>query len=270
MSPGSSLSLFADDMALYSSYCFICSLDDFSTVQCDISSMSLRITNNHLSLKPAKCHAMMLTHKKLPNQKKLLLPFSSKAHHTLMSTQLSTWKYSSRQIFPSHHTLLICTSKLGISLAWCTEDSTKMPILESYFSYTHSAALGVLLGSLGPLSCHGSWAAGENTEIWSKNWTSDYSNFLSSASIPTLSARRSRVRLSHIIKLMHEFHDVPIDHRAFHYRSRHDNSMAIRPFRCRSTQLLNSFFPSNCIPMELSTSKCSHPYFYNCIQTFYN
>ena len=41
-----------------------------------------------------------------------------------------------------------------------------------------------------------------------------------------------------------------------HYNNRSDNSMAIRPFQCRSTQFLNSFFPRttsqwNSLPMSV-------------------
>ena len=64
VSPGSSISLFADDMALY---CPICSTVNFSVVQYGISSISLWIRNNfYPCVQPAKCHAMVLTHKRPP------------------------------------------------------------------------------------------------------------------------------------------------------------------------------------------------------------
>ena len=63
VSSGSFLSLFADDMALYHT---IHSTADFSIVQCDISSLSVWIKKHFLSLQPAKCHAMVLTRKRLP------------------------------------------------------------------------------------------------------------------------------------------------------------------------------------------------------------
>ena len=47
-----------------------------------------------------------------------------------------------------------------------------------------------------------------------KDWSSDYSNLLTTAKIPTLSSRRSQARLTHMFKIMHEqtdFPDVPID-----------------------------------------------------------
>ena len=79
-----------------------------------------------------------------------------------------------------------------------------------------------------------------------KNWSSDYNALLSQANIPALTTRRSQARLSHLFKIMHDQTDfpyAPIVRRSFHYNSRFDNSMAIRPFRCHTMQFLNSFFP---------------------------
>ena len=60
VSAGSSLSLFADDIALYRP---ISNIADFSIIQCDISAIALWIRNNFLALQPSKCCAMLLTHK---------------------------------------------------------------------------------------------------------------------------------------------------------------------------------------------------------------
>ena len=79
-----------------------------------------------------------------------------------------------------------------------------------------------------------------------KNWSSDYNALLSQANIPALTTRCSQARLSHLFKIMHDqtdFPHAPIVQRSFHYNSRFDNSMAIRPFKSHTTQFLNSFFP---------------------------
>ena len=90
VSPGSSISLFADDMALYRP---ICSTVDFSVVQYDISSISLWIKNNFLSLQPAKCHAMMLTRKRPPQIGEAFPPhYMSKASNCPMSILSNTWE----------------------------------------------------------------------------------------------------------------------------------------------------------------------------------
>ena len=42
-----------------------------------------------------------------------------------------------------------------------------------------------------------------------KDWSSDYTNLLSAAKIPTLSSRRSQARLTHIFKIIHQLTDFP-------------------------------------------------------------
>ena len=59
VSPGSSLSLFVNVMPLYR---LICSLDDFSIVQCYISAISLWIRNNYLSLWTVKIWCTSVYH----------------------------------------------------------------------------------------------------------------------------------------------------------------------------------------------------------------
>lgn len=40
-----------------------------------------------------------------------------------------------------------------------------------------------------------------------------------------------------------DFPHVPIEIRVFNYNSRSNNTMAIKPIQCRTSQFLNSFFP---------------------------
>ena len=62
VSPGSTMSLFADDMALYRP---ISSATDYSILQCDISAIATWIKNNCLSLQPSKCCYMLISRKKV-------------------------------------------------------------------------------------------------------------------------------------------------------------------------------------------------------------
>ena len=92
-----------------------------------------------------------------------------------------------------------------------------------------------------------------------KDWSSDYSDLMITAKIPTLSSRHSQARLTHMFKIMHEqtdFPDVPIDCQTFHYHSRCDNSMAIKTVSVSIFTIPELLFPTNFISMELSTSKC--------------
>ena len=44
-----------------------------------------------------------------------------------------------------------------------------------------------------------------------KDWSSDYSDLLTTAKIPTLSSRHSQARLTHMFKIMHEQTDLLIN-----------------------------------------------------------
>ena len=60
ISPETSLSMYADDMAVYRP---IRTFNDYSLLQLDISVISAWINGNYLSLQPAKCCAMLITRK---------------------------------------------------------------------------------------------------------------------------------------------------------------------------------------------------------------
>ena len=61
ISPGSTLSLFADDMTLFRT---IVTVEDYWTLQCDVNALTTWINDNHLSLQPAKCCSMIISRKK--------------------------------------------------------------------------------------------------------------------------------------------------------------------------------------------------------------
>ena len=93
-----------------------------------------------------------------------------------------------------------------------------------------------------------------------KDWSSNYTTTYQLCHQGTL---RPGSLTFEIIHEQTDFSDVPIDQRISHYHSRFDNSMAIKPFQCRSSQFLNSFVPrTSIITVELSTNKCC----YSCIQ----
>ena len=263
VSPGSSLSLFTDDMALYRP---ICSTIDFLIVQYDISSVSSWIRNNFLFLQPAKCHAMMLTRRRLSQTEEAFptlyvegIPLSyvnSVKYLGILITSNLTWS--------QHISNLHLKARRLISMLYRKfyKNACSSTLLQLYISFIRphleycSAVWDPYLAKDVELL--------EKTQkfglkVCLKNWSSDYSCLLSTANIPTLAVRRSQARLSHMYKIMHEltdFPDVPIERRSFHYNSRSNNSMAIRPFQCRSTQFLNSYFPRttsqwNSLPMNV-------------------
>ena len=248
VSPGSSISLFADDMALYRP---ICSTVDFSVVQYDISSTSLWIKNNFLFLQPAKYHAMMLTRKR-PSQTGEAFPplyvegfqlsyVNSVKYLGIVITSNLTW---SQQISNLH---LKARCLIGMLYRKFHRDADSSTLLQLYISFIrpHTAL------QCGIPILQRTWSCWKKTQkfglrVCLKNWSSGYNALLSQANIPALTTRRSQARLSHLFKIMHDqtdFPHAPIVRWSFHYNSRFDNSMAIRPFRSHTMQFLNSFFP---------------------------
>ena len=59
--PGSTLSLFADNMTLFHT---IVTVEDYWILQCDVNALTTWINDNHLSLQPAKCCSMIISRKK--------------------------------------------------------------------------------------------------------------------------------------------------------------------------------------------------------------
>ena len=90
LSPGSSMSLFADDMALYRR---IYSVEDYQVLQQDISAIVWWINNHLLSLQTTKCCYMILSRKRSPN-----LPPLSLAIENTPLTRVSSVKYLGLQI----------------------------------------------------------------------------------------------------------------------------------------------------------------------------
>jgi hypothetical protein len=102
-------------------------------------------------------------------------------------------------------------------------------------------------------------------KVCMKSWSLGYDELLSDANVPSLAKRRSQARLCNMYKIMHkqsDFPHAPIESRVFHYNSRSDNTMAIKPIRCRTSQFLNSFFPRtasqwNSLPTSVVTQSKS-------------
>ena len=61
ISPGTRLSLFADDMTLFRT---ILTIDDYWILQCDVTAVANCIEDHNLSLQPAKCCSMVISRKR--------------------------------------------------------------------------------------------------------------------------------------------------------------------------------------------------------------
>ena len=190
VSTGTSISMFADDMALYRP---ICSTVDFSVVQYDISSISLWIKNNFLSLQPAKCHAMVLTHKRPPQTEEAFPPLyvegfqlssvNSVKYLAILITSNLTWS----QHVSNLHLKVRCL--IGMLYRKFHRDADSSTLLQLYISFIRphleycSAVWDPYLAKDVELL--------EKTQkfglrVCLKNWSSDYNALLSRANIPAL------------------------------------------------------------------------------------
>ena len=186
-----------------------------------------------------------------------------------MSTVLSISLFL---ISPGLNTSPICILKPDVWLAWCTENSigtlSRVPCYCTSHSSSHTWSTAQQYGIPTLLRMHVELLE-KAQKVCLKNWSSDYSNLLSTANISTLSSRRSQARLSHMFKILHkhtDFPDAPIIHKNFHYNSKFYNSLAIRSFQCRSLKLL---FPQNLISVVLSTYESGVPKLYHYLQTLH-
>ena len=263
ISPESTLSLFADDMAIYRP---IRTTHDHSALQRDISAIATWISNNLLSLQPAKCCAMLISRKRSAEQmvppiyvQGTPLPYVTSVKYlgVLLTTNLSWSEHVSalnakarkligvmfRKFYKDAHP----TSLLNLYLA------NIRPHLE-YCSPVWDPYLRKDIDMLEKAQKFG-------LRVCLKDWSSQYETLLQQSKIQSLSERRTKTNLTYIHKIVHEkidFPGAPIKERTFQYCSRSNNSRSLIPFNCKSAQFLNSYFPKavkgwNSLPEDIVT-----------------
>ena len=257
----SSLTLFADDMAVYRP---IQTILDFSALQLDISAISTWINNNFLSLQPAKCCAMLISRKQSGTGalhplyvEGVPLPFVTSVRYLgVLLTEHLSWS--------EHVSALNAKAKQSIGVLFRNfyknaQPSTLLKLYLAYirphFEYCSPVWDPHLRKDIDLLER----AQKCGLRVCLKDWTSSYNDLLRKGNIQTLSKRRNVANLAHIHKIVHDltdFPEAPVSRRTFHYNSRADNSLSLVPFRCKSSQYLHSFFPKavkgwNSLPVEI-------------------
>ena len=261
ISPESSLSLFADDMAIYRP---IRSQHDYYRLQLDISAISEWIEDNYLSLQPTKCCAMLISRKRVDSHalpilyvQDVPLPYVSSVKYlgVLISCNLS-WS--------DHVTALNKKARRLIGILYRTfykhaESSTLVKLylsnIRPHLEYCSPVWNPHLRKDIDQLER----AQKFGLKVCLKDWSSNYNDLLQKGDVPNLSKRRTIATLSHLHKIVHDqtdFPGAPVVRRTFHYDSRADNSLSLLPFRCKSSQFLNSYFPQsvtrwNSLPAEV-------------------
>ena len=124
----------------------------------------------------------------------------SKASNCPLSIPSNTWEYSSPPILSGLNTSPIYILRPSISLACCIGSSTRMLIWTRYYISFIRPHLEYCSAVWDPYLAKNMELLEKNTEIWTKNWSSDYNALLSQANIPALTTTCSEARLSHLFK----------------------------------------------------------------------
>ena len=248
ISPESSMSLFADDMALYRP---IYSPDDYAALQEDISKLVNWINSVLLALQPSKCCAMLISRKRDDS--------SPPPTFTVDGTNLALVKsvtYLGVQITSdlswSPHISNLCakTRKLiGLLYRRFYKHADSATLLQLYktFIRPHLEYAAIVwdpylakdIESLEKVQRFGLCMA-------LKDWSLDHEQLLQQSSIQKLSDRRSQSRLCHLFKIFYElcdFPDAPLKCRQSPYNCRNFHHMQLVCPRAKTSQYLNSFFP---------------------------
>ena len=262
ISSGSSISLFADDIALYRP---ILSDMDFSTLQRDVNAIVTWINISLLSLQPAKCCSMLVSRRSPRSPPSFLVQGTPLSH-------VSSVKYLGILINSD-----LCWSPHVAKL--CSKVRKLVGLLyHQFYKHADSATLLTLYKSfLRPHLEYGSivWdphLAGDvdalekvqrfALRVCLKNWSSDHNQLYNQSQVPALSDRRKQSRLSHMFKIVNDltvFPEAPLQYRIINYNNRFSHALQLQNIAARTSQFQNSFFPRtiaqwNTLPCSTASS----------------
>lgn len=264
ISPGSSISLFADDIALYRP---ILTVLDYSILQNDVSSLAVWINNSLLALQPAKCNYMLISRRSSPRLpppnisvqgSPLSLVSSVKYLGILINSDLS-W---------SPHVSNLCNKvRKLVGLLYRRfykhADSSTLLTLYKAFIRPHLEYNSIvwdpyLIGDINSLEKIQRFAL----RVCLKSWTTDREHLYSQSHIPALDDRRKQARLCHMYKIVNDltdFPEAPFQFRAINFVTRFSHDQQLRNIAARTSQYQNSFFPRtiaqwNSLPADIVNS----------------
>ena len=211
ISPGSTISLFADEITLYRP---IHSVLDYHMLQIDVTAIVSWIINSLLSLQPAKCFYVVISRKRSTK--------SPPPPIIVQDTPLSlvdSVKYLGIQINSdlswSPHVANRCNKvRRLIGLLYCRfykhTDSTTLLQLYKSFVRPHLEYCSVvwnpyLAGDIDALERVQRFAL----RVCLKNWSADHNQLYNQSNIAPLSARQSNASLCHPFKMVNDLIDYP-------------------------------------------------------------
>ena len=261
ISPGSTLSLFADDMSLFRT---ILTVEDYWILQCDVTALATWIDDNSLSLQPAKCCSMLISRKRscaIPP------PIIFVGDHPL--AKVSSVRYLGVQINSdlswSTHIANLCNKVrrlIGLLYRRFYKNADAKTLyktfIRSHLEYCCIVWDPHLVKDAEALEKVQRFGL----RMCLKKWDLDQEQLLQASNLVSLSDRRAHAKLSHLYKIMNELTDypnAPLIHKVHHYNARQANPRQLVLPRAKTLQYQRSFFPDtikrwNSLPAEVLSS----------------
>ena len=249
ISPSSSISLYADDIALYRS---IRSPADYPLLQADITAIVNYVEEvKHLKFNTSKCSVMLISRKR--SLSIALPPLFIKAGVAV--EQVDSVKYLgvllTSDLTWNDHISGICnkTRKL-IGLMYrkfhhCHPDlmlKLYKAFIRPHLEYATQVWDPYLIKNIELLER----VQGFALRVCCKNWSASYCDLMESCQVPRLSDRRRKVKLCHLFKIIYGLSDcemAPIAYRTLNYSSRRSNPVQIQTLFAQTSQFQFSFYP---------------------------
>ena len=249
ISPSSSISLYADDIALYRS---IHSPADYVILQADITAIATWVEEvRYLKLHADKCHFMLVSRKCTCSIAPP--PLYAKAGTPLQ--QVNTAKYLG----------VLLTSDLSWNEHITRVCSKTRKLIGLFYRRFHHCSPELLLRLYKFFICpHLEYASQvwdprlakdtdllEKTQkfglrVCCKDWSASYSDLLDLCQVSSLSSRRRAAKLCLLYKVIYRLVDcenAPVAHRALQYSCRRSNPLQIQTLFAHLSQYQFSFYP---------------------------
>ena len=260
----SSMSLFADDIALYR---HIKSSVDYWKLQLDITALVDWISRHYLSLQPSKCCYMLITRKRTCSIPPPILYVSEIPLQLVSSVRYLGVQLNSDLSWSPHITNLCTKARQLVGLLYRRfyKHANTSTLLQLYKSFIrpHLEYCAIvwdphLLKDVEALEKVQRFAL----RMCLKNWSLDHNQLYQQSNLPPLVNRRSNAKLCHLYRIVNDlcdFPDAPVQQREIVYDNRQTNHLQLSNMQARTNQFHNSYFPKtislwNSLPFSLLSS----------------
>ena len=236
VSPSSSISLYADDIALYRS---ISSPADFVILQADITAIATWVEEErHLKLHADKCHLMLISRKRTCSITPP--PLFVKADTPLQ--QVNSVKYlgvllTSDLSWNEHITSICSKTRKLIGLLYRRFHHCSPELLIRHL-FVHNLSILHKSGNL----TFSKFAL----RVYCKDWSASYYDLLEHCQVSYLSDRHRTAKMCHLYIITYGIVDCensPVTHRTLNYNCQRSNPIQIQTLFAYSSQYQFSFYP---------------------------